>query len=165
MPEISEQDFHALKDQVQALANQLNQARNRIEELEDFATDHIGLDWGATNVDFNSPHPNMSVSHRIHGDGSELTISTGAVTITTAYHRVDTQSDAASDDLDTVSGGTTGQILVLRAENDARSVVAKDGTGNLKLAGDCTLDNTEDTLTLIYNGTNWLELSRSDNGA
>ena len=161
----SDEDLRRLSQQVGELASSLAAAKRRIAELEDFATDHIGLDWGATNVDFNSPHPNMSVSHRVHGDGSELTISTGAVTITTAYHRVDTQSDAASDDLDTVSGGTTGQILVLRAENDARSVVAKDGTGNLKLAGDCTLDNTEDTLTLIYNGTNWLELSRSDNGA
>ena len=112
------------------------------------------------------PTKNMAIEDTlIHGDGSELTVATGAVTITTGYHRVDTESDAASDVLDTVSGGTTGQILVLRAENDARSVVAKDGTGNLKLAGDCTLDNTEDTLTLIYNGTNWLELARSNNGA
>ncbi len=69
MPEISGQDFRALQDQVRALANQLNQARNRIEELEDFATDHIGLDWGESLVDANSPHPNISVNTAEYGGG------------------------------------------------------------------------------------------------
>ena len=58
-----------------------------------------------------------------------------------------------------------GQIIVIKAENTARSVVAKDGTGNLKLAGDFTMDNTEDTLMLVYDGSNWLEVTRSNNGA
>lgn len=70
MPEISEQDFQDLKDQVQALANQLNQARNRIDELEDFATDHIGLDWGESLVDINAPHPNISVNTIESGGGT-----------------------------------------------------------------------------------------------
>jgi hypothetical protein len=37
----------------------------------------------------------------------------------------------------------------------------------LKLAGDCALDNEEDTITLIYSsGLNaWLEIARSNNGA
>lgn len=102
---------------------------------------------------------------QILGSFFELTISSGAITVTASAHTVDTQSDAASDDLDTISGGSTGQILIIAAANSARTVVAKDGTGNLKLAGDCTLDNAEDTLTLIFNGTNWLEIARSDNGA
>ena len=99
------------------------------------------------------------------GFAGALTIATGAVTATQSYHTIETQGGAASDDLDTISGGSTGQMLVIRAVNSAHTVVAKDGTGNLKLAGDCTLDNAEDTLTLIYDGANWLEISRSDNGA
>lgn len=81
----------------------------------------------------------------------------------------DTQGAAATDDLDTIQAGTgslrRGQELVVVAANTARTIVLKDGTGNLKLAGDMSLDNTEDTIRLIYNGTNWLELSRSNNGA
>lgn len=96
---------------------------------------------------------------------TELTIATGAVTATKSYHTVDTEADAASDDLDTISGGVAGAMLVITAADSARSVVAKDGTGNLLLSGDFTMDNAEDTLTLLYNGSNWLELSRSDNGA
>jgi hypothetical protein len=53
--------------------------------------------------------------------------------------------------------------LIIVAANSARTVVAKDATGNLRLNGDFSLDHQNDTLTLIYNGTNWLEVSRSDN--
>lgn len=99
------------------------------------------------------------------GASSELTIATGAVTCTKSYHTIDTEGDAASDDLDTISGGRAGQILVVQANNSARTVVLKDGTGNLKLSGDITLDNTEDTAVLVSDGTNWYELSNSNNGA
>jgi hypothetical protein len=97
----------------------------------------------------------------------ELTIATGAITVTGGYHRVDTEADAASDDLVTINGGVDGARLVLRAENASRTVVVKDGTGNIQCAGDFSLDNTQDTIELIYDGTltAWLEIGRSDNGA
>lgn len=92
-----------------------------------------------------------------------LTIATGAVTATRNYHPIDTEAAAATDDLDTISGGYTGQILVLRAANSSRDVVCKDGTGNLQLSADFTLTNIQDRITLIFDGTNWCELARSDN--
>lgn len=96
--------------------------------------------------------------------GTTKTIATGAITVTKSYHTVDTEAAAATDDLDTINGGSEGVTLVLRAANSARTVVVKDGTGNLRLAGDCSLDNAEDTITLIFDGTNWLEVARSNNG-
>ena len=96
---------------------------------------------------------------------TELTIATGVVTVTKSFHSIDTECDACTDCLVTINGGAAGDILIIVANNGARSIVAKDGTGNLELAGDFTLDNVEDTLSLIYNGTNWLETSRSGNGA
>lgn len=100
------------------------------------------------------------------GGGTELTIASGAVVVTTGYHLIDTESDAASDDLDTITfSGPSGSILVIRPVNAARTVVAKDGTGNLSLSGDFTMDNVTDTLTLIWSGSVWIELSRSDNDA
>jgi len=100
-------------------------------------------------------------------DTGELTIATGVVTATGAYHTIDTESDAASDDLDTISGGVDGAMLIIQAEDGARTVTAKDATGNLQLAGDFALDNRQDTLQLIYSGANaaWCEISRSSNGA
>jgi hypothetical protein len=94
-------------------------------------------------------------------------IASGVLTIVGGYHRVDTEGGVgSSDDLDTINGGADGRILVLHPNVTGRTIVAKDGTGNLHLAGNFTMDNEQDTLTLIYDGqlAKWLELSRSDNG-
>lgn len=97
---------------------------------------------------------------------STLTIATGAVTATKSYHKIDTEAAAASDDLDTINGGAAGELLILLAANGAHTVVAKNGTGNLLLAGsDFSMDNADDRLVLISDGTNWLELCRANNGA
>lgn len=95
---------------------------------------------------------------------STLTIASGVITVTGSHHKVDTEAAAASDDLDTISGGVTDRVLILRSTDSARTVVAKDGTGNLNLAGDFSMDNVDDRLLLQYDGTNWIEISRSDNG-
>ena len=50
-------------------------------------------------------------------DAGELTISSGAVTVTGVSHTIDTESDAAADDLVTINGGADGQILTIRTEN------------------------------------------------
>lgn len=98
--------------------------------------------------------------------GSNLTIATGAITAVASFCRVDTEGAAASDDLDTISTSLpSGTILIIRAVDSARTVVLKDGTGNLALNGDFSLNNDEDTIQLIFQGTAWYELSRSDNGA
>lgn len=98
------------------------------------------------------------------GAQSELTVASGVITVTKTYHSVDTEADAATDDLDTISGGAEGDILVIRSNNTARTVVVRSGTGNILLAGgvDVQLDDNERTLALIYNGSNWLSLEGSD---
>jgi len=95
----------------------------------------------------------------------ELTIAAGVVTAYLEWHTIDTEADAATDDLNTINGGTDGGVVTFRASSGARDVVFKDSTGNLQLAGDFTLNNTQDTITLRYMGGTWYELSRSDNGA
>lgn len=78
--------------------------------------------------------------------------------------RVDTEGSAATDQLDHISAARTGQVLTLRLVTSSRDVTVRDGVGNLQLAGgDFTLDHGYDTLTLYYNGSNWLELARSNN--
>lgn len=67
-----------------------------------------------------------------------------------------------------VSGTTTiNNIQISQRDRVATliftsSVTIKDGTGNLKLNGDFAA-NADDSLTLLYNGTHWIELSRSPN--
>jgi len=98
------------------------------------------------------------------GTPTNLTIATGVITKTGSYHTVDTEASASTDDLDTINGGSIGDILFLTATDSTRTVVVKDNIGNLQLSGDFSLDNIEDTIQLLYNGTNWLEISRSNNG-
>lgn len=90
-------------------------------------------------------------------NATELTIATGAVTKTQTYHSIDTEGDAASDDLDTISGGTAGEVLYLFAINDTRTVVLKNGTGNILTydGNDISLDEDHKVIELIYDGTNW----------
>jgi len=97
--------------------------------------------------------------------GWERVVS-GAFTVREQYHTLQTEGDAATDDLDTINGGGPGSILVLKAYDTTHTIVVKNGTGNIKLAGsDFSLDNTLDVLVLVFDGTNWDEISRADNGA
>jgi len=99
---------------------------------------------------------------------TELTIASGAITKLRykKLHTVDTEADGASDDLNTINGVVAGDRFILRAENDGRSVVFKDGTGNIECAGgaDLTLDNTLDYAECLYNGTKVI-ITLHDGGA
>ena len=103
------------------------------------------------------------------GEATEKTIASGVITADKSHHLIDTENDDPTDDLDTINGASLvdGYILVLRPANSGRTVVVKDGTGNIFLAGsaDFSMDTTRDTILLLYSGSSWLELSRSDNGA
>ena len=96
-------------------------------------------------------------------DDGELTIASGVITVTGAYHTADTESDAASDDLHTISGGNDGQILILSPEHTDRTIVIKDGIGNINTRDgrDIELDSTDKTVTLLYSGalSAWVVLS------
>ena len=96
---------------------------------------------------------------------TNVTIASGVITVTGSMVRVHTEGGAATDDLDTINGGTDGMRLVIMAANASTDVVLKDGTGNLRIAGDFTLSHTDDTIELIYDSavSAWKELGRSDN--
>lgn len=107
------------------------------------------------------------------GDGfsvpSELTISSGSITVSGSakfrFHSVDTESDAVTDDLETIAGGAAGDMLILQAVSNDRTVVCKEGT-SLKLQYEFTLNNIEDKITLLCISSGvWHELSRAGNGS
>jgi len=94
---------------------------------------------------------------------TELTISGGIITVTQMRHRVDNEGDAASDDLVTINGGSTVNLIILRAENTGRTVVVKHNTGNIWLQGkaDINLDDLEDGIMLAWDSTNskWFDIA------
>jgi hypothetical protein len=56
---------------------------------------------------------------------------------------------------------------VLQAADSGRTVELGDSAtgGNLELNGNFLLNNAEDSITLYYDGSKWIEKARSDNGA
>jgi hypothetical protein len=105
----------------------------------------------------------LTSTTRIEAAPVELTIDTGAITVTQTLHQVDTEGDAASDDLSTISGGVSGQRLIIFAANGARSVVLKHGVDNIKCPGaaDITLAEDTDVVELIKYGTAWVVISKA----
>lgn len=97
----------------------------------------------------------------IIGDGSILTISTGAVTATTGFHTIAAETGTI-DTLDTINGGTTGMILILKADSGDSITVAGGGNIDINTTGNFNMTGGG-TITLIYDGSNWLETSRSAN--
>lgn len=126
------------------------------------SADNIGLGTG-DSVTFTD----VSVSGGMLNLGSptELTIASGVITITQSNHTVDTEADASTDDLDTINGGTEGDILHLSAINSARTIVVKNNTGNLQIGADFSMDNVLDTISLRFASGLWLKVSSSSNGA
>lgn len=93
---------------------------------------------------------------------SLLAIAEGVLTITGSHHAVDVEDGAASsDDLDTITGGEEGQLVVLRPYSDARSIVVKHGTGNIECPQgvDITLAEDDDVVVLVKCASKWSVVS------
>jgi hypothetical protein len=101
----------------------------------------------------------------IKGSGLKV-ISSGVITIDRdGFYRVDTESAAASDTLVNINGGTISDVITIKQENSGRVVTIDDGGGNIRLAGssDYPFPSSNTFVTLIFDGTNWQEISRSEN--
>lgn len=94
---------------------------------------------------------------------TEMTIATGEITITQSIHTVDTESDAAADDLDTINLPASVDLFLLMAENASRTVTLKHGTGNILTPSGSDHVLTDNGFTLCYyDGTNVQLLSSVD---
>ena len=138
----------------------LRDLRDRMDRLERLAavpsesgqltvSQGVGIGFGMLNM----------------GSAGAVTIDTAEISITSSYIAVDTEAEAATDDLETIYGGHDGDILIIKAYDSARSVVLIDNTGNLRLQGNQTLDHEDDRSVLQYDGVTevWVEISRANN--
>lgn len=83
----------------------------------------------------------------------------------TTFHRVMPIADGASSDVTDIELANDGLVVTFSPYTTGKTLVFKDNTGNLRLAGDCTLDSPHDTLSLRCDRTLsvWAEVSRSNN--
>ncbi len=137
-----------------------DEMQQKLENVVEDTTPQLGGDLDCQNNKF------TNMLGFLMKTATEVTIATGAITITQMFHTVDTEGDAASDDLDTINGGGTVNMIVIRAANDARTVVVKHNTGNIWLQGkaDISLDDLEDGLLLVWDGTKWFDIAAGGGG-
>ena len=97
---------------------------------------------------------------------SDLTISSGAITVTKGFHRIIAQADTSPNDtLSTISGTfVDGQILIL-SNADNSNVITVDSADNINPPGGSQTLQNRDKMTLLYNDNidEWDVLSFSNN--
>jgi hypothetical protein len=99
------------------------------------------------------------------GTGTALTLSAGNITIIDLYHLINPES-STSDDLDNILNGQAGDVVIL-GPNGGNTITVRDNSvssGNITLDNDAAfVMNGGDRISLIYDGSFWRELSRSNN--
>lgn len=120
------------------------------------------IDTG-TNIVVLNPTKTYNI---VFNDSSELTIATGAITVTRSRHTVDTESDASSDVLDSITA-PEGMIFTLSLENTARNVTITNNT-KFKLADneDFNFNGSADahiTFLCIDSSSTCVEIARNEN--
>ena len=101
------------------------------------------------------------------GSSSEVTISSGIAALSSiGYYTIDTEDDGATDDLTQITGLADGDEIIISPNNDARTVVVKNGANMILCRGaDFTMNNTKDRMVLQHIGSNvMVEISRSSGG-
>jgi hypothetical protein len=87
---------------------------------------------------------------------SDTIVSSGTIVVLTSSGAAITMTSNPQ-----IANGSTGQILILEGTHDTNTVTLADGNG-LNLTGAITL-GAEDILTVMYNGTDWIQVSNADN--
>jgi len=94
------------------------------------------------------------------GAAKNVTIISGAITVVSGgWYKIITESLAVSDDLDTINGLSEGDSVMLSADDGTKTVVLKNGTDNLDIKSDISLNDAVDMVILIHNGINLIEQS------
>lgn len=90
------------------------------------------------------------------------TIASGAITGDKTLVTIDTEASAASDDLDTISSPGAGDLMIMKIANNSRVVTIRHngGGGNIRTwnGANVILTDTNQLVTLLYNGSNWIVL-------
>jgi len=98
-----------------------------------------------------------------YGSPIILPLVSDAVTATKSYHTIAAET-GTSDTLDTINGGTTGDIIIIKP--DTGDTITIDVTGNILLEnGSPLVLSFDDFAGFLYDGSTWLEVFRASPAA
>ena len=83
----------------------------------------------------------------------------GAITTINSFHTVDVES-SSSDNLDTINGGSNGQILILKPASASRTIVIRHDEGNIITSdgSNFSMNDGNDTAVLFKDDSKWFVL-------
>jgi len=101
------------------------------------------------------------------GASTEVTVASGVLAVSGVGSNIKVAGEGGvADTVSSITGGTDGDILILRAADDTVDITISD-VGNIQLPSSRTLDSEFDTLVLQFvvggTGNRWCEISFSDN--
>jgi hypothetical protein len=103
----------------------------------------------------------LTVSKKVNLGASftTLVISSGAITTSSACHRVSPET-GTSDDLVTINGGSQGDFLIVMSTSSANTITVKHGTGNIYLKDgvDRVITSSRTKLMLVNFNSEWQEV-------
>lgn len=95
--------------------------------------------------------------------GAGVLLAGGVLTITKSNHIIDTEAAAAADDLDSISGGEVGDLLVLGTSTSSRDVTVKN-SASIICGSDRILSTVSKKIVLLKTAsTVWSMLAFADN--
>ena len=140
---------------------------SRVSSIFDVKETIINIDdiqFEIEDKNFKDKFVNLARQLEVRNFAPRLEKSSGGIDITgySGLIRIDTEGSSPSDELETITGGKAGMVIMIRTVLDSRDVVIKNGTGNIVLAwtdDDVTLDARTKPLTLVYSESvsRWLE--------
>jgi len=122
----------------------------------------VSVNAGEAALEFTTP---TTIDNINFGALNALTIASGEVTVPASgsFFSIAAESGTA-DDLDTINGGSDGDMIVLRPDS-GDTITVTDNVGNLQLSGNFAMDDPADKITLIYDDaiSKWCEITSSGN--
>lgn len=92
-----------------------------------------------------------------------IRITGDSITAECPVIRIDTEGNAATDNLSTINALANDQRVTLRIADTARKITIKNAVGNIRTGTDIVLGNVNDVATLVFNDSVWrLESFRSN---
>lgn len=152
-----------LQNQIQDLENKLSSLETKFSQLTESFTMLSNTKPISHYIDEDSKKIIEEIVRRFATKTETTVGATFTLNVSTQYHKI-TASGASrtSSTTNAISDGFfIGQILILEGTDDTNTVIIKDNA-NTKLSGDITL-GLNDTLTLLWNGSDWIMLATTDN--
>ena len=135
--------------------NQDGNASGDLRVSTDTVSDALFIDAGAEEAAWSIP-----LGH----DNTAVALGAAAVTFTASTNFVTVTGDGGTNTIATITSGIAGETLTLLFTDALVTITDDDSHGADSVDLSAALTGADDTtLTLLYDGTSWYELSRSVN--